>query len=188
MNPILLDFPHGFETERLFIRLPKPGDGRVVYPAIQASINELRQWLLFAQNKQSEDQTEANIREAHAKFLTREDMRLHVFHKETGEFVCASGLHNIDWDIPKFEIGYWVATSHSGKGYVTEAVQGITNFSFLELKAKRVEIKCDAKNHKSRSIPERLDFKLEGILRNDDLSVNGNELRDTCIYAKIKNQ
>ncbi|GAA0502461.1 GNAT family N-acetyltransferase [Salinibacillus aidingensis] len=186
MNPILLDFPHEFETERLFIRMPEPGDGKTVYPAIQASINELKQWLPFAQNKQSEEETEINIREAYTKFLRREDLRLHIFLKETGEFVGSSGLHNIDWDIPKFEIGYWVHTHHSGRGYVREAVEGITNLAFRELKARRIEIQCDAKNHKSRAIPERLDFKLEGILRNDELSVDGKSLRDTCIYSKIK--
>ncbi|QHS21879.1 GNAT family N-acetyltransferase [Virgibacillus sp. MSP4-1] len=186
MNPILLDFPHEFETERLFIRMPKPGDGKVVYPAIQASINELKQWLPFAQNKQSEEESEINTREAYIKFLRREDLRLHIFLKETGEFVGSSGLHNIDWDIPKFEIGYWVHTKHSGRGYGTEAAAGITNFAFHELKAKRVEIQCDAKNDKSRAIPEKLDFSLEGILKNDELSVDGKSLRDTCIYAKIK--
>ncbi|MUK89371.1 GNAT family N-acetyltransferase [Ornithinibacillus sp. L9] len=187
MNPILLDFPHKFETERLVIRMPQPGDGKVVYESIHASINELRPWLPFAQHEQSEEEVEVNIREAHIKFLKREDMRLLVFHKETGEHIASSGLHRMDWDVRKFEIGYWVDSRHKGKGYVTEAVEGITNFAFEELKANRIEIRCDAKNVKSRAVPERLGFELEGILRNEDLSVDGKELRDTCVYAKVTN-
>lgn len=35
------------------------------------------------------------------------------------------------------------------------------------------------------AIPERLNFELEGVLRNDALSVDGKTLRDTCVYAKI---
>lgn len=69
---------------------------------------------------------------------------------------------------------------------MTEAVQGITAFAFEELKARRVEIRCDPQNVKSRAIPERLGFVLEGILRNDLLSVDGKELRDTCVFAKVK--
>ena len=42
MNPLLFDFPSEFYTDRLFIRMPKPGDGKVVYDAIQASIQELK--------------------------------------------------------------------------------------------------------------------------------------------------
>ena len=186
MNKILLKFPHEFTTDRLVIRLPKPGDGKVVHNALQASIKELKPWMPFAQKDQTEEETEINIRESHIKFLKREDLRFLVFHKETGEFICSSGLHRIQWGVPKFEIGYWTDTRYCGKGYTTEAVEGLTDFAFKELKARRVEIKCDTKNRKSRAIPERLGFHLDAILENDDLSVDEQELRDTCIYSKIK--
>lgn len=186
MNPLLLDFPQEFYTKRLLIRMPKPGDGAAVYDAVKASKKEFKPWLPFAQHEQTLQDTEINIREAHVKFLNREDLRLHVFLKETGQFIAASGLHRINWAVPKFEIGYWIDSRYSGKGYMTEAVQGITDFAFDELKARRVEIRCDSRNEKSRSIPERLGFTLEGILRNDSLAADSNECRDTCVYAKIR--
>lgn len=186
MKPILIDFPEEFYSERLIIRKPMPGDGKAVYEAMQASLEELKPWMPWANRNQIEEDVEANMREAHAKFLTREDMRLHIYNKETGEFIASSGLHRINWDIPKFEIGYWIDTRYSGKGYITEAVEAITNFAFNTLNAKRVEIRCDSKNSRSRAIPERLAFQLEGILKNDGKSFGDNELRDTCIYAKIK--
>ena len=186
MNPILIEFPTEFYTERLLIRMPKPGDGNAVFNAIQASIHELKPWMPFAQNEQSEQQTEINIRNAYVKFINRDDLRLHIFLKDTGEFIASSGLHRINWDVPKFEIGYWIDSRFSEKGYITEAVQGISNFAFSELNARRIEIRCDSKNEKSRKIPEKLGFTLEGILKNDAVSADGKGLRDTCIYAKIK--
>ncbi|MBM7661125.1 RimJ/RimL family protein N-acetyltransferase [Bacillus mesophilus] len=186
MKPILLDFPSHFSTKRLFIRMPQPGDGKVVHDAIKASCEELKPWLPFAKKDQTLEQVEENIREAHAKFLLREDLRLLVFHLETGEFIGSSGLHRIDWDVPKFEIGYWVDTRYAGKGYITEAVEGITKFAFDELHARRVEIRMDSKNERSRAIPERLGYELEGILRNDDLALDGSGLRDTCIYSVVR--
>lgn len=185
MNPILLDFPDEFETERLLIRTPRPGDGRAVCDSIKASITELKPWMPFAQKEQSETDVEINIRESYINFLKRDDLRLLVFLKETGEFIASSGLHRIDWAIPKFEIGYWIDTRHSGKGYMTEAVQGIIDFAEKELKARRIEIRCDSKNLKSRAIPERLGFNLEGILKNEGLSADTDELRDTCVYARV---
>ena len=185
MKPILLDFPNKFSTDRLLICMPMPGDGNVVYQAMQASLNELKEWMPWAHREQTEEDVEANMREAHAKFLTREDLRLHIFNRETGEFIGSSGLHRINWDIPKVEIGYWIDTRFSGKGYITEAAEAIAKFAITELKAKRVEIRCDSNNTKSRAIPERLGFTLEGILKNDQISANGKELRDTCVYAKI---
>lgn len=186
MNPLLIKFPTEFSTERLLIRMPMPGDGKAVYHAIEASIDELKPWMAFAHKEQTEQDLEVNIREAYVKFIKREDLRLHIFHKDTGEFIASSGLHRINWDVPKFEIGYWIDTRYSGKGYITEAVQGIVDFAFNELKARRLEIRCDPLNVKSRRVPERLGFTLEGILRNDSLSADGKELRDTCVYALIK--
>nr|WP_263327572.1 GNAT family N-acetyltransferase [Neobacillus sp. Marseille-Q6967] len=184
MKPILIDFPSEFYSERLLIRMPMPGDGKAVYQAVQASLYELKQWMPWAHREQTEQDMEANIRDAHAKFLTREDLRLHLFNKETEEFIGSSGLHRINWDVPKFEIGYWIDTRHSGKGYITEATERITQFAFDELNAKRIEIRCDSNNTRSSAIPERLGFTLEGILKNDGISADSKELRDTCIFAK----
>ncbi|WP_251554475.1 GNAT family N-acetyltransferase [Neobacillus muris] len=184
MKPILIDFSEEIHSKRLLIRKPLPGDGKAVYPAMQASMKELKPWMPWAHRNQTEAEVEANMREAYIKFLSREDLRLHLFDKVTGEFIGASGLHRINWDVPKFEIGYWIDTRHSGKGYITEAVEAIHHFAFQELKARRIEIRCDPNNIKSRAIPERLGFTLEGILKNDSRSADGAELRDTCVYAK----
>ncbi|MCM2676932.1 GNAT family N-acetyltransferase [Alkalicoccobacillus plakortidis] len=186
MKPILIDFPDSFETEHLLIRAPKPGDGAQMYEAVCDSINELKPWLPFAQFEQSIENSEANIREAHVNFLTRKDLRLLVFLKETGELIASSGLHRIDWEVPKVEIGYWIRTNYSGKGYMTEAVKGITNFAVNELKARRIEIRCDAKNLKSRAVAERLGFELEAILKQESKAIDSDELRDTCVFAKVR--
>lgn len=184
MKPSLLDFPEEFTTERLLIRKPMQGDGKAVYEAIQASLNELKQWMPWALTNQTEQDVEANIRDSIAEFITRKDLRLHLFNKETGEFIGSSGLHRINWDVPKFEIGYWVDTRHSGRGYITESTEAITNFAFNDLHAKRVEIRCDSRNTRSRAIPEKLGFTLEGILKNDSISVESKEPRDTCVFSK----
>ena len=43
--PILLDFPESFQTERLVIRSPFPGDSPEVYAAVRESIGELSPWM-----------------------------------------------------------------------------------------------------------------------------------------------
>lgn len=186
MNPILLEIPSKLETERLILRMALSGDGRVVNEAIKASINELSPWLPFAQNIPTLEKTEINMREAHINFLKRESLRFLIFHRETQEFIGSSSLHNIEWEIPKCEIGYWINTKFSGNGYMTEAINELTNLAMKKLKSRRLEIRCESTNIKSRSIPEKLGFKLEGILSNEDLSVDGKHLTDTCIYAKTE--
>lgn len=183
-SPILLDFPQSFETERLLIRLPLPGDGEQVYEAMQESLDRLKPWLPWAQSLPSLDELEASVRVAHCRFLERSDLRFHIFEKDTNRFVGSSGLHEIDWTLPKFEIGYWCRTQCMGKGYITEAVRGLTVLAFEILKAKRVEIRCDIRNVRSRKVAERLGYKLEGVLRNYCLAVDG-KIEDTCVYALV---
>jgi len=184
MNPILVHIPEHLETERLMIRPPRVGDGAHVNEAIRESINELRPWMPWARELPTVEMTEENVRRAVARFITREDLRLPIYLKD-GTFVGASGLHRMDWSVPKFEIGYWCRTSLSGRGYITEAVGAIAQFAFEKLSAKRVEIHMDERNVRSRRIPERLEFGLEGILRNFERANDG-VLRDTRIYAKTR--
>ncbi|MET3695804.1 acetyltransferase (GNAT) family protein [Bacillus oleivorans] len=68
---------------------------------------------------------------------------------------------------------------------MTEAIKELTNFGIQRLQLMRIEIRCESTNLKSRAIPEKLGFHLEGILRNEDLSADGKELTDTCIYSII---
>jgi len=186
LNPILVEFPERIETERLYLRVCLPGDGKIVYNAIQASIEDFKKWLPFANKEQSEEDIEINIRKSYSQFLLREDIRIHIFRKEDDVLVGSTGLHRIDWDVRKFEIGYWCDSRYQKKGYISEAVENLIDFAFRHFHANRIEIRCDPKNINSRNIPEKLGFTLEGILRNDSLSADGKVLRDTCIFAKIK--
>jgi ribosomal-protein-serine acetyltransferase len=184
-NPITLSFPESFETERLVVRSPLYGDGALVNPAIAESMEELRPWIPWAASVPTLEQSEANVRKARLSFLERSDLRLHLIHKESGEFIGSSGLHRIHWPSRKFEIGYWLRTSWVGKGLITEAVAGITEFAIKELQANRIEIRCDAKNIRSARVAERLGFTLEGILRSESSDETG-KLSDTMVFAKVR--
>jgi RimJ/RimL family protein N-acetyltransferase len=84
--------------------------------------------------------------------------------------------------VPKFEIGYWCHTRFTGRGCMTEAVLGITVFTFDTLGARRVEIRCDSRNLPSARVAQRAGFRLEGELRNNEVGTDG-EPRDILIYA-----
>jgi ribosomal-protein-serine acetyltransferase len=187
MNPILIDVPLQIETDRLILRAPLPaGDGNVVNQAIKDSINELKHWLRLFQAIPTVEETEMILRNAHIDFLKRESLRYLIFHKGTHDFIGTASLHRINWKIFKCEIGYWIHSYFSGNGYMTEAVSELTNLGFQQLKFRRIEIRCESTNFRSRSIPEKLGFELEGTLRNDDLSADGSKLTDTCIYSMIQ--
>lgn len=179
------DFPDQFESKRLLIRMPSLSDVSDVNNGIAQTLPSLREWMPWAYEPQTLANTEKRMRQAIADFITKTDLRLHLFDKQTGEFIGSSGMHRIDWSVPKFEIGYWLVDGYEGKGYMTEAVARITEFAFEELGARRVDIRCDERNKKSRAVAERAGFELEAVLKNDSRSADGSELRNTVIYAKI---
>lgn len=185
--PILLSqlasrLPEKFQTERLIIRAPRPGDGRAVNDAIRESIDNLRPWMSWARVVPSVAESESFARESSIRYRSREELAMLLFRKSDGWFVGASGLHTIAWDVPRMEIGYWVRTSLQGQGYITEAVNGIAAFAFTILKAVRLEIRCDANNTRSAAVAERAGFTLEARMRWQSRTPSG-ELRDTLVYA-----
>src|SRR5687767_328065 len=156
--PILLDFPDSFESERLLIRAPRPGDGRAIHEAIVESLDELRPWMPWAHAQQSVEASEAYAREAQAAFVARRNLPLNLYLRDGGTYVGGSGIHDIDWAVPRFEIGYWVRSSMTGRGFATEATLRIAEFAFDDLNAQRVEIWCDARNERSAAVARRAGF------------------------------
>lgn len=183
-DPILRDFPDQLAMERLLIRPPRPGDGPAINAAIVESLAELRPWMLWAQTPPPVSETEAHCRHKAAEWLRREDLMLTLWRRSDGLFVGGSGLHRIDWSVPRMEIGYWCRTSLSGQGYITEAVRAITRFAFEHLGAQRLEIRCDAGNPRSAAVAERAGYVLEARRRNHARGVDGT-LRDTLVFVRF---
>lgn len=184
MNPLLLNFPDSFDTDRLTIRMPRVEDAQEIVNAVNESLIDLQPWMPWATKPTTLEFEQTRLRRALAEWLMRENLLLHLFLKGTETFVGGSGLHRMNWEAGNFEIGYWCRTNFAGQGYITEAVNGITAFAFTHLKANRVAIFCDANNVRSAAVAKRCGFLLEGILRHNSLSVSG-ELRSTMIFSKI---
>jgi RimJ/RimL family protein N-acetyltransferase len=136
----------------------------------------------WAKEHRTVDDSEASARRARVAFLQRSELRLHLYLRGTDTMVGSSGLHRIDWEVPKFEIGYWCRTGFTGRSFITEAVLGITAFAFDTLGAKRVEIRCDSSNLPSVRVAQRAGFLLEGELSNNEVGSDGT-IRDTLIFA-----
>jgi RimJ/RimL family protein N-acetyltransferase len=184
VDPLLVELPAELLTARLRLVPPKPGDGLMVNRAIAESFVELHQWMDWAATMPSIIESERFVRDAAARYLRRDDLPMFMRKRDTGEFVGSTGMHRIDWKVPRFEIGYWCRTSLVGQGYVGEAVAELTRFAFEELKAVRVEIRTDVNNDRSWRVAQRLGYTLEAIMRRDTRTASG-ALRDTRLYAMV---
>ena len=183
INPLLQDIPEQLETDRLILRCPQHDDAKALYDAIYDSQTELERWMSWAKGYTAEA-AEVFVRSAYIDFLKRTELTFSIFRKEDSVLVGSSSLHDIVWDVPRFEIGYWLSTRYTGNGYMSEAVIGLTKFCHDILGAHRVLIRCDANNARSRQVAERAGFALESIAAKDRRGLLDGRLTDTLTFAR----
>ncbi|WP_116816957.1 GNAT family N-acetyltransferase [Pseudomonas syringae] len=176
--------PAAIQTERLLIRVAKPGDGIVFNQAVAESAEHLQKWLAWATPTPGIDQSELICRHAYARFLLNEDLRALLFLKNNGALVGSSGLHNANWQLRSFEVGYWGRTQYLGAGLISEGVAALVSYALDNLMANRVFLTMDERNLASQRLAERVGFKYEGTLRHDRMSIQGG-LRNTRVYSII---
>jgi RimJ/RimL family protein N-acetyltransferase len=177
--------PESVETQRLLVRVARPGDGQLFNDAIIESIDELKPWLGWVQPSPSIEESEASCRRAFARYLLNEDLMAFFIHKATGVLVGGSGLHNANWKLRQFEVGYWGRSGYVGSGLITEGVTALTKYALEVLKASRVFLTTDEQNISSWRLAERAGFQLEGTLRNERLNLQG-KFRNTRVYSRVQ--
>ncbi len=84
------------------------------------------------------------------------------------------------------EIGYWLTKATLGKGLATRASQATIDYLFSVEKLHRIEMQCAVENTRSRAIPERLGFKLEGIRRDSHWITN--RFLDHAVYGLLASE
>lgn len=174
--------PESLETERLIIRVAKPGDGPMFNEAILDSLETLKPWLGWVTPPPTLEQSEFSCRRAYARYLLNEDLMVFFLLKSDGALVGGSGLHDVDWSLRRFEVGYWGRARFGGQGLMTEGVKALAHYALNTLSANRVFLSTDDDNIASWKLAERAGFHHEGTLKNERFNLSG-ALRDTRIYS-----
>ncbi|MBA3450304.1 MAG: GNAT family N-acetyltransferase [Chloroflexia bacterium] len=164
--PTLVTIPDELCGERIVLRPYRASDAKNVFTAVDESRDHLRPWVGWVDDMATVADCEDYCIRCAAKWLLRSDLSVGIFDIQNGLYLGGTGLHNPDWELRSFEIGYWIRTGAAGSGYVTEAVGLLVDLAFNELRARRVELNCDPANDASRRVAERAGFVPEGTLRN----------------------
>ena len=184
MNASLFDFPMPIETPRLILQTPKIGDGKMVNEAVIESIEELRPFMPWAKKAPSIHDTEEFVRLAATNWILKKNeepyLPLFIFDKKTHHFIGSTGFHHFDWKNGCIEIGYWLRTTYTGQGLMTEAVNALTQYAFTALNMKRVVITCTIDNVKSKKIPDNLGYTLESTAEQNQEK----NITDSLIFSR----
>jgi RimJ/RimL family protein N-acetyltransferase len=179
--------PKTIETDRLLLRPYQPGDGAALLEAIEESRTELDAWLSWPRNITTLEGAEDLCLRRCADWIRRNDLTYAIFLRDSGQYLGSLGLHAPNWTDRTFEMGYFLRSSATGKGYMTEAVKALTHMALNTLSAKRIALWCESRNLPSIRVAELAGFEYEGTLRNFEIGPDGTE-RHYAIYSRIPNE
>jgi N-acetyltransferase len=111
-----------------------------------------------------------------------------VIEKASGKAVGVTAYLNIDATNRRLEIGAtWYRKRVQRTALNTECKLMLLTHAFEQLRCIAVEFRTHFFNRQSRAGIERLGAKLDGVLRQHQVSRNGT-LRDTCVYSIIQSE
>ncbi len=152
-----------------------------LYQLVENNRAHLRRWLPWVDTMLSPIDFEAIIPIWLNQFAENIAYNLGIFYK--GELVGVIGIHQIDWYNKIASIGYYLAKNAEGHGLISRSVIAVLNYAFFTIGLNRIEIRCGVKNKRSRAIPERFAFVMEGTIRDGEL-LNG-YYHDIILYSML---
>lgn len=123
----------------------------------------LRRWLPWLDANREEKDTLAFIRKSQRQLAENDGFQCAIRHRS--HLVGMVGFHAVDWTNRRASLGYWLSEDAGGKGIMTTACRALAQHARSAWRLNRLEIRCAVENRRSRAIPERLGYRLEGTIR-----------------------
>jgi len=93
-------------------------------------------------------------------------------------------VKNIDWSVPKAELGAFIDKDYENKGVITKASVLVVNHLIPKYQFKKLLCRANSRNKGSVSVILKNGFELEGTIRNDYRTTKG-EIVDLNYYGKV---
>ena len=174
--------PRELFTPRLRLEHPRESHAAVVMDSVNASLGELG-FIAWGQVAFTAATAERFCRRNAERVAAGECLIYFAFDRGTGAFVGNLDLHSFEFDVPRCQIGYVADSRQAGRGLMHEAGSALLQLAF-GLGVMRIEAWCDARNHRSIRLAERLGMKREGLMRAYERDEAG-ELCDQVVLSRL---
>jgi len=175
--------PVNLNTERLLLRAPVPEDAAQIFHSYARS-PEVSRYMMWRPHSQLAT-VEAFVGECVAAFQS--GARLPYILTLAGDPQTPIGMLEARPAGHKVELGYVLAPSFWGRGFMPEAISALTNETLAEPSFFRVQAFCDVENVNSQRALEKSAFVREG--RHERFVVHPNlsaEPRPCFMYARCR--
>jgi ribosomal-protein-alanine N-acetyltransferase len=175
-------WPERVETDRLLLRVPDPSDAQAIFDGY-AQDAEVVRYLTWRPHRTVADTLEF-LTHLRSGWESGTELTWALTVRGDDRLIGMIGLRPRGF---KADIGYVLARSHWGRGYMTEAGRAIVDLAFTDAAVHRVWAVCDADNAASSRVLEKIGMTYEGTLRRWIVHPNlGDTPRDSRCYARIR--
>jgi len=103
---------------------------------------------------------------------------------ESKAFIGLVDVKNIDWNVPKAELGSFIDSVYERKGITTKATALVVNYLIETYHFKKLLCRANSRNLGSISVILKNGFQLEGTIRNDYRTSKG-KIVDLNYYGRV---
>lgn len=172
----------------IFPENPAPEIVSEIYSAVMETMDLLKPWLPWAtENYSLQDEINYLNDWCVAHWHENSGYAYLIRHNSDHKFLGMIDVVRADMKNKVAEIGYWLRKDAQGYGYMSQAVEALTNTCFA-VGFNRVVIRNNTQNVRSVKVAERLGFHLDGVLRQDRWSDYFQEFTDTNVWSKLKSE
>jgi ribosomal-protein-serine acetyltransferase len=107
-----------------------------------------------------------------------------ITDNNTTKFVGLVDVKNIDWNVPKAELGSFIDSEYEGKGIVSKATSLVVEHSVEKYKFIKLLCRANSRNKGSIAVILKNGFELEGTIRKDYRTAKG-EIVDLNYYGRV---
>lgn len=171
------------ETERLLIRDLTLDDKQAVFNyRSDAETNKFQSWI-----PETLEDVEQFIERNNKEFNQPESWyQVLITEKDTKAVIGDIGIHFFGSENLQAELGITLNKDFQGRGYASEALKGVINFLFSDLKKHRIMASIDPENIDSLKLMERIGFRKEGHFVKSLFWKNN--WTDDVIYALLREE
>ena len=112
-----------------------------------------------------------------------------VFDKKQNEYAGSTRFYDINLPYKTIQLGYtWYGKKFQGTGLNKHCKFLLLQFAFEELRLERFELRADARNERSIAAMKSIGCKVDGILRSNMPTAEGNRRRDSIVLSILKDE
>lgn len=171
------------DTPRLRLRPLVDSDARALFK-IMSDVEVMRYWHTMPWT--ALDQAHEAINRASKGIKLGNYLSLGLERKSDRALIGTCMYFNVDKHCRRAELGYGLASSVWGKGFMREALHAFLHLGFKEFNFNRIEAEIDARNVSSAKSLEYAGFNQDGFLKQRWI-VHG-ELSDSLLYGLLAEQ